>query len=169
VLVAEATARVEAEHVFDALAELRSHAVWSGERQRPKTRLLTVDAPTGPASVGTEFATTGTDPSGRFTDRSVVTEATRPIAFEFVTESRLETKRGVADWTIVHRYELTPRREGSRVRYVIRVERISALPGALRLFNVVGLSALIRRVATGVARRGVRNLVAFAEERAGAR
>jgi hypothetical protein len=169
VLATQATARVGAEEIFDVLADLRSHAVWSGERQRPKTRLLSIDAPEGPASVGTEFASTGSDPSGRFTDRSVVTEATRPSVFEFVTEARLDTKRGPADWTIVHRYDLKPANGGCRVGYTIRVTRISALPGALRAFNVPGLSALIRSMATGVARRGVRNLVAFAEERAGLR
>ncbi|HEY7754769.1 MAG TPA: SRPBCC family protein [Actinomycetota bacterium] len=169
VLTTEAPARVGAEQVFDVLADLRSHAVWSGERQRPKTRLLSIEAPEGPASVGTEFVSTGSDPSGRFTDRSVVTEASRPSVLEFVTEARLDTKHGASDWTLVHRYELTPASDGCRVGYTIRVTRMSALPGALRLFNVPVVSALLRAAATGVARRGVRNLVACAEERAGAR
>jgi Polyketide cyclase / dehydrase and lipid transport len=169
-IAAEATGRASVEQVYDVLADLRSHRIWAGERQKKSGRLLSIDAPEGAASVGTEFTTTGSDPMGRFTDRSVVTEARRPTEFEFVTESRLETKKGeVAEWTIVHRYELTPSGNGCRAVYSILVTRISALPGMLRLFNTPVLSVLIRKVATGVARRGVRNLVALAEERAGAR
>jgi hypothetical protein len=167
---AEAIARASAEQVYDVLADLRSHRIWAGERQRKSGRLLSVEAPEGAASVGTEFITTGSDPMGRFADRSVVTEASRPTGFEFVTESRLETKKGeVAEWTNVHRYELTPTEQGCRVAYTLRVTRISALPGMLKLFNTPGLSVLARKAAAGVGRRGVRNLVALAEERAGTR
>jgi hypothetical protein len=169
VIAAEATGRVSVEQVYDVLADLRSHLIWAGERQRKTGRLLSLEAPPGPASVGTEFTSTGSDPMGRFTDRSVVTEATRPSAFEFVTESTFETKKGDAEWTVVHRFDLTPGPSGCRVVYTIRVPRMSALPGMLRLFNVPVLSALIRRVSTGVARRGVRNLVALAEQRVDAR
>ncbi len=170
VIAAEASGRASVEQVYDVLADLRSHATWAGERQKKSGRLLSVEAPQGPASVGTEFATTGSDPMGRFTDRSVVTEATRPSAFEFVTEAHLQTKKGkVADWTNVHRYELTPTSEGCRVVYTIRVTRISSLPGMLGLFNAPVLSGLARKAAAGVGRRGVRNLVALAEERAGLR
>jgi hypothetical protein len=170
VFAAEAAGRASAEGVYDVLADLRSHATWGGERQRKKGRLLTIEAPEGPAAVGTEFATTGSDPMGRFEDRSVVTEAGRPSVFEFVTEARLRTKRGVvSDWTNVHRYELTPAPQGCRVAYSIRVTRISALPGALRLFNAPVLSGLVQKAAAGAARRGLRNLLALAEERAGAR
>ncbi len=168
VIGAEATGRATAEQVYDVLADVRSHLIWAGERQKKNVRLLTVEAPEGPAAVGTEFSTTGADPMGRFTDRSVVTEATRPSVFEFVTEAHLETKKGkVADWTNVHRYELTPSADGCRVAYTIRVTRISALPGMLGLFNTPGLSGLARKASEGIARRGVRNLVALAEERAG--
>lgn len=143
--------------------------IWAGERQRPKTRLLTLDAPEGAAAVGGEFTTTGADPMGRFTDRSVVTEATRPSVFEFVTEARLETKRGkTADWTNVHRFDLTPGPKGSRIVYTIRVTRISELPGALGLLNVRVLAGLVRRGSEAVARRGAENLARLAEERVGA-
>ena len=167
VFAVEETAKVRAEDLFDVLVDLRSHLVWSGERQQPGTRLLSIDAPEGPASVGTEFTSTGTDgKEARFADRSVVTEADRPSSFEFVTEAQREDGHGTTDWTIVHRYELTPTSEGCRVAYTIRVVRISALLGMLRLFSLPVLSGLISKMATGVARRGVRNLVAFAEERA---
>ena len=160
--------RASAEQVFDVLADLRSHLSWAGERQKSTTRLLTLEAPEGPASVGTEFATTGVDPMGEFTDRSVVTEATRPSAFEFVTEARLLTKRGkVADWTNVHRYELTPSQGGCRITYTIRIARVSSLPGPLALFNVRVLSGVVRKASQGAPQRGLDNLAKAAEERIG--
>ena len=72
----EATSRASAETVYAVLADLSTHTVWAGERQGKRTRLLTIDAPAGPAVVGTEFSSTGSDPMGSFSDRSVVTEAT---------------------------------------------------------------------------------------------
>jgi hypothetical protein len=164
----EATSRASVEAVYDLLADVRSHLVWAGERQKKKTRLLTIEGPDAPAPVGAEFTTTGADPMGGFTDRSVVTEASRPSIFEFVTEAHLVTKRGkVADWTNVHRYELAPTSEGCRITYTIRITRISALPGMLALFNVGALSGIVRKASQGVARRGIENLARLAEERAG--
>jgi hypothetical protein len=128
-----------------------------------------MDAPEGPASVGTEFRTEGIDPMGRFTDVSVVTGATRPSAFEFVTEAHLQTKKGMGvDWTNIHRYELAAEAEGCRIAYTVRIERISRLPGMLAMFNVPVLSAIARKGAEGLARRGVRNLARMAEQRTGA-
>ena len=155
------------EEVWALLADLRAHARWGGERQKPKTKILSIEAPDAPAAVGTEFATTGSDPMGGFSDRSVVTEATRPSVFEFVTEASLHTKKGArADWTVVHRYELAPSGTGCRIAYTVRIARISALPGLLALLNAPGLSALVMKASAGVARRGVRNLAALAEEQA---
>ena len=159
-----------AEVVWDVLADLRTHAVWGGEHQKPRTRILLIEAPDGPAVVGTEFATTGADPMGRFHDRSVVTEAMRPSTFEFVTEATLETKKGKrADWTNVHRYELTSTEKGCRISYTIRITRISSLPGMLAIFNVPVLSGLALKGSAGVGRRGIRNLAALADQRATAR
>jgi hypothetical protein len=164
----EVPSRARAEAVYEVLADVRSHLTWAGERQKRNARLLTVDAPEGPALVGTEFTTTGADPMGRFTDRSVVTEATPASVFEFVTEGRLVTKRGkVADWTNVHRYELAPSPGGCRITYSIDITRISALPGALALFNVGPLSGLVAKATRTAARRGVEGLATLAEERAG--
>ena len=89
VLRFEGTSSAPPEGVYELLADLRSHLDWAGQRQLETTRLLTMNAPSGPATVGTEFRTTGSDGKvARFSDRSVVTEATRPQVFEFVTESR---------------------------------------------------------------------------------
>ena len=169
VIHVEASSGASAETVYDVLADVRTHLEWAGERQKKNTRLIALDAQEGPASVGSEFTSTGADPMGRFTDRSVVTEANRPSSFEFVTESRLETKKGkIADWTNVHRYELMPTSDGCRIVYTISVTRISALPGMLAMFNSRLLSGLAKKASAGVGRRGARNLARLAEERAGA-
>ena len=78
------------------------------------------------------------------------------------------TKGREAHWTNVHRYEITPEGDGCRIVYMVRVVRISDLPGMLAIFNVPGLSALAVMAAAAGERRGIRNLSRLAEERAGA-
>lgn len=157
--------------VYDLVADIRSHLEWGGTSQpKENVRLLTIEAQEGPASVGTEFSSTGADPMGRFADSSVVTEASRPGLFEFVTEARLSTKQGkVVEWTNIHRYEIATRAEGCRISYTLRVVRISELPGELAVLKVPGLRSLGLRISASFARRGVRNLAQLAWERAGAR
>ena len=163
----EATSRATTKAVYAVLADLSSHIVWAGELQGKRTRLLTMEAPSGPAVVGTEFHSTGADPMGTFSDRSVVTEATPGKAFEFVTEARLTTRKGIAtDWTNVERYELEPTLGGCRIVSTSRVTRISKLPGMLGAFNILGLRALGRALSAKVSRRSIRNLARVAEERA---
>jgi hypothetical protein len=162
----EATSQATTGAVYAVLADLSSHTVWAGERQGKRTQLLTIDAPPGPAEVGTEFYSTGSDPMGTFSDRSVVTEATPGKAFEFVTEARLTTKKGIAtDWTNVEQYELETQGVGCRIVCTSRVTRISELPGTLGLFNVPGLRALGLAVSAKVSRRSVKHLARLAEER----
>jgi hypothetical protein len=161
----EASSRAEAGSVYDLLADLKSHMEWAGRRQRKIARLLTLEAPPGPAGVGTEFSTTGTDGKvGRFSDRSVVTEATRPQVFEFVTESRRQGKPGRPAWTStqVNRYEITPQPSGCGVRYrqdLVRVE------GAPRIISTPLVNRLVFGVSAFFLRRGFNNLLAMAEER----
>ncbi len=155
-----------AQTVYALLAEPRSHVVWGGERQGKKSRLLSVETTDEIVTVGSEFSTTGADPMGRFADRSVVTEADAPRLFEFVTEARLTTKKGdVADWTNIHRYEITSTDEGCQIVYSLRVARISALPGMLRWFNVPVLGAVMIKAAASLPKKGLRNLARMAEER----
>ncbi|MBA3738496.1 MAG: hypothetical protein H0W97_07990 [Actinobacteria bacterium] len=90
----EATSRATTEAVYAVLADLSSHTVWAGERQGKRTRLLTIDALAGPAAVGTEFHSTGSDPMGTFSDRSVVTEATPGKASS--SSRRHDSRRGRA-------------------------------------------------------------------------
>lgn len=157
-----------AEAVHSLIADLRKHMQWAGEMQPKKNfRLVSTEAPEGEARVGTEFRTVGADPSGRFTDASVVTEATRPRAFEFVTEARLETKRGRGvDWTNVHRYELIPDGEGTRVVYSLRIERISELRGPLVAFKGAGAKKPRSQGFGLVREEGLRNLARLADGRA---
>lgn len=163
----EVKSRAPAGAIFDALADVRTHLEWGGERQGKTSRLTAVEAPDGPAKVGTEFRTTGVDPMGTFRDSSVVTEARKPEVFEFVTEAVLETKRGArVEWTNVHRYELMPEADnGSSIRYSVRIVRASELHGLLRVMRMPVLSGVVMRAARGPAERGIRNLAALAEER----
>ncbi len=111
VLRFEESCRAPAQVVYELLADLQSHLEWGGRRQFETTRLLTMQAPPGPAGVGTEFFTTGSDGKvAQWSDRSVVTEATSPEVFEFVTEGRRQGKSGSRPWlsTAVHRYEIAP-------------------------------------------------------------
>jgi len=165
----EGTTRAPAEVVYDLLADLRSHLEWAGERQSETTRLLTLDAPEGPATVGTEFRTTGSDGKvARWIDRSVVTEATRPEVFEFVTEGRREGKPGSRPWlaTAIHRYVITPGPDGCTVTYT---EELTRLDGAFWVMTAPVIRGLVWRMAAKYMRRGFDGLLALAEERSGVR
>jgi hypothetical protein len=164
----EEDSKASADTVYAVLADLRTHTIWAGERQAKKTRLLTLDTTAGPATVGTEFRSTGLDPMGTFEDSSVVTEASPGRAFELVTEARLTTKKGkTSHWTNVQRYGLTPIPEGTRIAWTGRITRIDELPGMVGLFNVPVLRELGLKMSAKVSRRTVRNLVRYAEEQEG--
>jgi hypothetical protein len=169
VLRFEGPTQASADSVYDLLEDLRSHLEWAGQRQLETTRLLTLEAAAGPATVGTEFFTTGSDGKvARWTDRSVVTEATRPHVFEFVTEGRREGKPGSRPWlsTAVHRYEITPASSGCRVTYT---EELTQLDGAPRVMSTPGVSRIVFRISAKYMRRGFNALLALSEERSGLR
>jgi hypothetical protein len=166
VLRFEGERRAPAEVVYDLLVDLQSHLEWAGQRQAETTRLLTLEAPSGPAVVGTEFFTTGSDgKAARWTDRSVVTEAIRPVVFEFVTEGKRQGKAGSRPWlaTAVHRYEIASLPAGCRVTYT---EDLTRLDGAPRIMVGRVVSRLVFRVSAKYMRRGFDALLAVAEERA---
>ena len=86
-LVVSRSAGVPPERIYAVLADLSTHTTWAGSMHGKKNfGLRTLEASASPAIVGTEFRSTGDDPMGSFTDRSVVTESTGPSVFEFVTE-----------------------------------------------------------------------------------
>lgn len=157
--------------VYGLLTDLPSHLEWGGRRRSRRSRLLSLDAPPGPAEVATEFTSNGEDSLVRMRDRSVVTEATAPSTFEFVTESSWELKRSGkrTRWTFVHRYDLAPLPQGCRVTYTLRATRATALPGPLVVFRVRPLRPIAMRMSIGTLRGGFRNLLSMAEERAATR
>ena len=54
--------------VYDTIADLRNHLDWSGERASSETfKLLSIDAPDGPAAVGTAFSSSGAADNGTST------------------------------------------------------------------------------------------------------
>jgi hypothetical protein len=169
VLRFEGTTQAPPEALYDLLIDLQSHLEWAGQRQLETTRLLTMGAPPGTAAVGTEFFTTGSDGKvARWSDRSVVTEATRPEVFEFVTEGRRQGKPGSRPWllTAVHRYELAPEGSGCRVTYT---EDLTRLDGAPKILFTGLVSRIVFRVSAKYMRRGFDGLLALAEERSGLR
>jgi len=157
------------EVVYATLADIRTGLVWGGERQMEKYRLLTMDAPEGEASVGTEWDSTGADPGGTFTDHSVVTRAERPGLFEFRTEGHLAWKYGPSVAQVIHRYEIRPEGSGSRVSYLFRATGPVPMPWMLRaMFATPGMRQAILRW-SGPARaiqQGFDNLLRLAESRA---
>lgn len=159
-----------AEAVYDTLADLASHLEWSGARlPESAERLLTLEAPPGPAREGTEFTSSGYTPIGTFHDRSRVTVAERPARFAFVTESLLILKDGtpVAS-TWIHRFEIEPETSGSRVTRIDRQAGFYApAPWWLRIFAWPPIAVLgYRLMARTIAERTHTNLLRMAEERA---
>ena len=167
VLRFEESCRAPAQVVYELLADLQSHLEWGGRRQFETTRLLTMQAPPGPAGVGTEFFTTGSDGKvAQWSDRSVVTEATSPEVFEFVTEGRRQGKSGSRPWlsTAVHRYEIAL---GSGGCHVIYTEQLTRLTGAPRILLAPGINRIMFQISAKYMRRGFQALLAVAEERSG--
>jgi hypothetical protein len=155
-----------AETVYDLLADLESHLEWAGKRQTRDFRLTMLDAPAGPAQVGTVFSSRGLIPMSRHTweDMSTVTVADRPRVFEFVTEGQGGgAKRMASQW--LNRYEIQPGDDGCRISYQLSLLRVTnpflrlSMPGFRNLTWKIGIPQ--------VSSRGLRNLAAMAEEREG--
>lgn len=151
---------------YDALADLSGHLVWAGRRSTQKSfRLLELEAPEGPATVGTHFTSTGANNNGTFRDSSVVTDATAPSLFAFRTDSRLDREHGT-EWrvTFVHRYEVQPVDGGSRITYTCIARDGSYVPYWLR----PGVRRMTRVMVGRMMDKQLQNLARLAEERAGA-
>ena len=150
--------------VYDTISDLRNHIEWSGDRaEDEKFKLLSLDGPDGPATVGTTFSSSGSAENGTFEDRSVVTVATAPSVFVIETDAHLDRTRGEPwDAHFVHRYDVAPEEGGSRITYTETIERVSYVP--------YWLQPVIRSVFTVYVNRADRkqlsNLARLAEERA---
>ena len=159
------TSAASPDAVFDVVADLRAHMEWSGERATDDTfKLLTIEAPDGPALVGTTFTSTGANFNGTFHDRSVVTEASRPHRFILETDARLDRRRGKTwDVHFEHRYDIEPNGSGSNVSYTETIQRVNYVPYWLKAWARPIFKPLVNRAD----RKQLENLARLAEERSG--
>ena len=157
------TSSASPEAVYDVIADLRNHVVWSGEMAASEGfKMLSIDAPEGPAAVGTAFSSSGSAQKDTFHDRSVVTEATRPSTFVIETDATLERK-SAPTWEahFVHRYDITPEGNGSRIVYTETIERVNYLPYWLKPV----IRTIFRPWVNRADRKQLQNLARLAEER----
>ena len=162
-----ADAHVSREAVYDVLADAGTHLGWAGRQQPSYFRQISLDAPDTRLVAGATFSSTGSIPgSGRhFEDRSRVTCAERPAAFEFVTEATVPGRRPMRA-TFRHRYEIEVNGAGCRVHYTFRQEDLVdpmlrlSLPIVRDMSWKVGMPMMMRP--------GLRNLVRAAEAGAAA-
>ncbi len=142
------------EAVYDLLADLKSHLVWAGARQTQDFHLVSLEAPPGPAAVGTSFSSAGVIPMSRrrWSDRSTVSIADRPLMFEITTQAAVYR----------HTYEISPAAGGSRVTYTLT--QLSITNPMLR-WAIAGMRRMTWLMTPMYAGRGLRNLVALAEDR----
>jgi len=161
------TCAARPEVVYDVLSDLRTHLEWGGAKQSSVFRLKALTAPSGPATVGTAFSSSGTIPmSGRhWEDRSTVTVAIRPSVFEFATEARARDARREMAAQYVHRYEIAPDGAGSRVTYTLTEERVA---DPMLRFAIPGMREMSWRMAAFMLARGFRNLLTLAAARSAA-
>jgi hypothetical protein len=159
--------RASCEAVYDLLADLKSHLEWGGRRHpRTSQRMISIEAPDGPATVGVEFQSTGATSGRPWHDRSKIIVALRPSVFEFATEGRQENpENGPIEAAWVHRYEIKPREKGCTVSY--RGERTRFAGSLPKVPHIVHPELFYNIVVPSVLERGVTNLVQLAEERAG--
>ncbi len=149
--------------VYDVVANLQAHLMWSGERaQDPQFKLLTLDAPPGHATVGTRFASTGANFNGTFHDSSIVVDASAPERFVIETDAHLERERGRPwDAHFLHRYDILPEGDGSRIVYTETIDRVNYVPYWLRAW----MRPISRLIINRADRRQLANLRRLAEER----
>ena len=157
------TSSASPEAVFDVIADLRNHLIWSGERAESEGfKMLTLEAPPGPAAVGTTFTSSGSAGKNTFHDRSVVTEVSPPRTFVIETDARLE-RRKAKTWEahFSHRYDVLPDSSGSRIVYTETIERVNYLPYWLK----PGIRTIFKPLVNRADRKQLRNLARLAEER----
>jgi hypothetical protein len=157
---------VPPEAVYDLLADVRSHLEWGGNRGKKNFRLTGIKVGEPSVHKGSEWSSTGIAPDGTFRDRSVVTEASRPSAFEFVTNSHVSFKKGgEGDWNVVNRYEIKSEGVGSAVTYTQRLTSATKLGPMKMMLNPI-LAGVGRMMVGGLIKPAMRNLAAMAGERA---
>ncbi|MFJ5958827.1 hypothetical protein ACIQC5_23045 [Paenarthrobacter sp. NPDC092416] len=148
--------------VYDVLSNVTGRLRWGGAEAAV---LLSVEAPEGQLTVGSEFTSTAEVRIWRLRDSSVITEAIRPLRFECVTDSTVEqTKNGAtADWLLVHHYDISEHGHQGDISYTCRLISATGLPGALTILRFPVLRSLATYVWARASRSGLRRLIAAAE------
>jgi hypothetical protein len=157
------TSTASPEAIYDVIADLGNHLVWSGERAEDEGfKMLSLEAPDGTATVGTTFTSTGTAGKDTFHDRSVVTDASRPHVFVIETDASME-RRSAETWEahFSHRYDIRHEGDGSRIVYTETVERVNYVPYWLK----PGIRTIFRPWVNRADRKQLRNLARLAEDR----
>lgn len=157
------TSSAPPEAVYDVIANVRNHLVWSGEMAASEGfKMLSLDAPEGTAAVGTTFRSSGSAQKDTFHDRSVVTEANRPHRFVIETDAMLERK-SAPTWEahFVHRYDISPEGDGSRIVYTETIQRVNYVPYWLK----PGIRTIFKPWVNAADRKQLRNLARLAEQR----
>jgi hypothetical protein len=155
------------ESLYDLLADLSTHIEWGGSWHPSRTqRLQSMEAPEGAAKVGTEFWSVGSTSGGSWHDQSIVTEATRPTLFEFVTRGTLRDRENSDRMYLhaTHRYEIGKSERGCLISYILVASmQLKAPPGDMhpRLPAVI-----FNLLVPSVIERGTKNLARMAEQRA---
>ncbi len=151
------------EAVYDLLADLKSHLVWAGARQTQDFHLVSLEAPPGPATIGTTFSSTGVIPMSRrrWSDRSTVSIADRPLKFEITTQATAGDRNAMTA-VYRHTYEISPAAGGSLVTYTLT--QLSITNPMLR-WAIPGMRRMTWLMVPMYAGRGLRNMIALAEER----
>jgi hypothetical protein len=167
-VVVSETCSAPPEVVYDLLADLRSHLEWGGTRLKSASqRLMSIEAPEGPATEGVEFSSVGHTSGRPWRDRSRVTKAERPRVFEFETSGHLDVAADdeslAGEW--LHRYEISKNGVGAKVTYSVQARL--TVPWYTPANHHARYPAVIYNIFLPiVVERGIRSLVAMAQERA---
>jgi hypothetical protein len=146
--------------IYDLLADPRTHLEWAGKEAPKKNfRLLSMDAPPGPLTVGDTFSSTGANVTGTFHDTSTVVAADRGARFGFDTESTVVRKH-VQAWhaRFAHRYTLEATPQGTMITYTAEVRPQNYVPWWLR----PGMRSMTRRQVPRMMRTHLENLATMA-------
>jgi hypothetical protein len=150
------------EAVYDVLADVSTHLVWEGRDAREKVfRLLSLEAPSGRATVGTRFSSTGANIlRSTFHDQSEVVEAVPGKVFAFETESTLRRRHAKPVLAHAsHRYAIDPGPRGSTIAYTCNFRLENYVPFWFRPAMV----PMTKRMVERWTRKHMANLARMAE------
>jgi hypothetical protein len=153
--------------VYGTIANLRSALIWTGEQMPKSFRVTSMDAPSGEATQGTEWASEGLDPSGKWDDRSIVIRADPPRQFVYRTSSVFTWKGGKRSTAeIKHVWDIAPQSSGSTVTYVFLGTGVQPMKAPWNVFFATpGLRQLGMAMIKSRAGKAFANLIRLAESR----